>query len=213
MAIAVYDSVMAVEGGYEPFAVGVDAPRRASAEAAVAAAARGILVHYLPAQAATIVDPAYTGSLELIPDGQAKSDGIAVGEDVAAQLIALRDDDGFREPVTYTPPTPPVPGVWIPTAPSPAIGPYPGLMVPFRLDSADQFRPDGPPELRSRQWAREYNEVKDVGSSTSTTRTADQTLAARLWAEAPVQQARGSFRTFVLDHELDITHGSWEWSR
>ena len=81
-------------------------------------------------------------------------------------------------------------------------------MRPFSLDSADQFRPDGPPDLRSRKWARDYNEVKEIGSSTSTTRTAEQTLAARFWAEAPVQQARGSFRTFVLDHELDIVDAS-----
>ena len=46
--------------------------------------------------------------------------------------------------------------------------------------------------------------MKEIGSSTSTTRTAEQTLAARFWAEAPVQQARGSFRKFVLDHELDV---------
>ena len=110
MAIAVYDSVMAVEGGYEPFAVDVDAPAGASAEAAVAAAAHRILVHYLPAQAATILDPAYAASLATIPDGQAKTDGVATGEEVAALLIALRADDGFRAPVTYTPPNPPIPG-------------------------------------------------------------------------------------------------------
>src|SRR5262245_52590295 len=52
VAIAVYDSVMAVRGGYEPFAVDVDAPDGASAEAAVAAAAHRVLVNYLPAQAA-----------------------------------------------------------------------------------------------------------------------------------------------------------------
>ncbi len=110
--------------------------------------------------------------------------------------------------MTYTPPSPPIPGVWIPTATTPPIGPYLGLMRPFSLDSADQFRPDGPPDLRSRKWAREYNEVKEIGSSTSTTRTEEQTLAARFWAEAPVQQARGSFRKFVLDHELDIVDAS-----
>ena len=208
VAIAVYDSVMAIEGGYEPFAVDVDASRRASAEAAVAAAAHRILVHYLPAQATTIIDPAYTASLATIRDGRAKTDGIAVGEDVAARLIALRADDGFRAPVTYTPPSPPIPGVWLPTAPSPPIGPYLGLMEPFSLDSADQFRPDGPPALRSKRWAREYNEVKEIGSSTSMTRTTDQTLAARFWGEPPVQQARGSFRKFVLDHELDVAQAA-----
>jgi hypothetical protein len=198
---------MAIKGGYEPFSVDVDAPHGASAEAAVAAAAHRVLVHHLPAQAVTILDPAYTASLATIPDGQAKTDGIATGEDVAARLIALRAGDGFRAPVTYTPPDPPVPGVWIPTGPTP-IGPYLGRMQPFSLESADQFRPDGPPRLRSRSWAREYNEVKEIGSSTSTTRTAEQTVAARFWGEAPVQQARGSFRKVVLDHELDIRQAS-----
>lgn len=204
VGIAVYDSVMAVDGGYRPFAIDVDAPRGASAEAAVAAAAHRILVHYLPAQAATIVDPAYGASLAKIPDGPGKRDGVATGEAVAAFVIAQRADDGFRAPVTYTPPNPPIPGVWLPTAPTPPIGTYTGLMRPFSLDSADQFRPDGPPALSSKRWARDYDEVKEIGSSTSTTRTPEQTLAARFWAEPPVQQARGSFRKFVLDHQLDI---------
>ena len=207
MAIAVYDSVMAIEGGYEPFAVDIDAPEGAAPEAAVAAAARAILVHYLPAQSG-IVEAAYTASLLTIDDGQAEDDGVATGEQVAAALIDLRADDGFRAAVTYTPPVPPIPGVWIPTAATPPIGTYLGRMRPFSLDSADQFRPDGPPDLRSRKWARDYNEVKEIGSSTSTTRTDEQTLAARFWGEPPVQQARNSFRKFVLDHELDIVDAS-----
>lgn len=208
VAIAVYDSVMAIEGGYRPFAIDVDAPAGASAEAAVAAAAHRILVRYLPDQAPGILDPAYTASLATIPDGQAKTDGVATGEQVAALLITERADDGFRAPVTYTPPDPPIPGVWIPTAPTPPIGTYLGLMRPFSLASADQFRPSGPPALDGKKWARDYNEVKEIGSSTSTTRTDDQTLAARFWAEPPVQQARGSFRKFVLDHDLDVVDSS-----
>jgi hypothetical protein len=81
-------------------------------------------------------------------------------------------------------------------------------MRPFSLDSADQFRPGGPPALDTKKWAEDYNEVKEIGSSTSTSRTAAQTLAARFWAEAPVQQARNSFRKFVSDHELDIVDAS-----
>jgi hypothetical protein len=208
MGIAVYDSVMAIDGGYRPFAVDVDAPRGASAQAAVAAAAHGILAHYLPAQAPTILDPAYTASLATIPDGKAKTDGIALGVEVADTLMAQRAGDGFRAPVTYTPPNPPIPGVWIPTAPTPPIAPYAALMRPFSLESADQFRPDGPPALDSKKWARDYNEVKEIGSSTSTTRTAEQTLAARFWGEPPVQQAHGSFRKFVLDHELDVVNAA-----
>ena len=204
VAIAVYDAVMAVEGGYEPFAVDIDAPDGASPEAAVAAAAHRILIHYLPAQAASIVEPAYESSLATIPDSQAEIDGVATGDSVARRLIDLRAADGFRDAVTYTPPNPPIPGVWLPTAPTPPSGPYLGLMDPFSLRSAAQFRPSGPPRLDSRRWAREYNEVKEIGSSTSTTRTAEQTLAARFWAEPPVQQARGALRKFVLDHQLDI---------
>ncbi len=208
VAIAVYDAVMAVEGGYEPFAVDIDAPDGASAEAAVAAAARRILVHYLPAQAASIVEPAYQSSLATIPDGPSEMDGVTTGDAVAGQLIELRADDGFRAAVTYTAPDPPIPGVWLPTAPTPPIGPYLGLMDPFSLRAADQLRPSGPPQLDSERWAGDYNEVKDIGSSTSTTRTAEQTLAARFWGEPPVQQARGAFRRFVLDHQLDIVEAA-----
>jgi hypothetical protein len=203
IAIAVYDAVMAIEGGYEPFAVEVEVDN-ASPQAAAAAAARRILAHHLPAQVPTIIDPAYATSLATIPDGPAKTNGIAVGEGVAQLLIAKRSGDGFRVPVTYTPPSPPIPGVWIPTAPTPPIGAYLGQMRPFALDSADQFRPAGPPALSSKRWANEYDEVKEIGSTSSTTRTAEQTVAARFWAEAPVQQARRAFREFVLGRELDV---------
>src|SRR5262245_15841483 len=204
VGIAVYDSVVAIEGGYKPFAVDAEAPAGASPEAAVAAAAHAVLVHYLPAQQATILDPAYVQSLATIPDGQAKTDGIALGERVAAELIAQRADDGFRISVPYTPPDPPIPGVWIPTAQTPPLGTYMPNMRPFVLRSPGQFRPVGPPPLSSKKWADDYNEVKDIGSRTSTTRTADQTLAARFWAEPPLQQAHGAFRKFVADHQLDI---------
>jgi hypothetical protein len=204
VAIAVYDSVMAIEGGYRPFAVDTDAPDGASPQAAVAAAAHRILKHYLPAQELTILDPAYTASLATIPDGQAKTDGVAVGEEVADKVIALRAGDGFRAVSGYTPPTPPGPGDWVPTSPTPPIGTYLGHMTPFSLESANQFRPAGPPALSSKRWAKEYNEVKEIGSSTSTTRTPEQTIAARFWAEAPVQQARNSFRKFISDHGLDV---------
>jgi hypothetical protein len=155
------------------------------------------------------VDPAYVASLATIADGQSKTDGIGVGQDVAAKLIALRAGDGFRDPsYTYTPPNPPVPGKWIPTAPTTPIGLYLGHMDTFAIHSASEFRPAGPPALSSQRWARDYNEVKEIGSATSATRTPEQTLAARFWAEAPVQQARGSFRKFVLDHGLDVRDAS-----
>jgi hypothetical protein len=123
VSIAMYDSVVAIRGRYEPFAIQVDAPRRASAEAAVAGAAHRVLSHYLPQQKAAILDPALKASLVTIPDGKAKARGVAVGQHVADRFVAARADDGLRAPVTYTPPIPPIPGVWIPTAPTLRSGP------------------------------------------------------------------------------------------
>jgi hypothetical protein len=205
LSIAVYDAVMAIKGGYEPFAVDTEAPDGASAEAAVAAAAHRVLNHYLPGQAAAITDPAYATSLEGIPDGEARSNGVATGEAVADRLIATRADDGFRATVPpYVPPDPPIAGAWLPTAPTPPIGTYFPFMRPFALRAADQFRPDGPPALNTKQWAREFNEVKAIGSSSSTTRTPAQTVAAQFWAEAPIAQGHGALRGFVLGRRLDI---------
>jgi hypothetical protein len=205
VAVAVYVSVVAIKGGFEPVAVADDASPTASAEAAVAAAAHRTLVHYLPAQQATILDPAYTASLARIPDGPAEDEGVAVGERVAQQWITQRAGDGFRAPAApYVAPNPPIPGVWIPTAASTPVGRYTPAMTPFTLASADQFRPAAPPALGSQQWARAYNEVKADGSATSTTRTAEQTVAARFWAEAPVQQGRAALRRFIADHSLGV---------
>jgi hypothetical protein len=208
VGIAVYDSVIAIEGGYEPFAVDVDAPQGASPEAAVVAAAYAILVHYMPAQQATIFDPAYEQSLGTIPEGQAKDDGVATGEFVARVFIRERVDDGFRVSVPYVPPDPPIPGVWIPTAQTPPLGTYMPNMTPFSLRRPSQFRPHGPRRLSSRRWARDYNEVKEIGSRTSTTRTPEQTLAARFWGEPPIQQVHGAFRRFILDRGLDVVDAS-----
>jgi hypothetical protein len=209
VGIAVYDAVMAIDGGYEPFAVDIDAAPDASPQAAVATAAHRVLENYLPGQEVGIIDPAYAASLAAIPDGAGKTIGIAVGEAVATLFIAQRSDDGFRAPTPpYVPPNPPIPGIWIPTAATPPIGPYLGLMRPFALKSTDQFRPNGPPALDSKRWAEDYNEVKEIGLAASTTRTAEQTESARFWAQAPVQQAHGSFRRFVLDHDLDIVDAS-----
>jgi hypothetical protein len=208
VGVGVYDSVTAIEGGYQPFMVDVDAPAGASPEAAVVASAHAILVHYLPDQQATILDPAYAQSLATIPDGQAKEDGVATGEYVARVLIRERADDGFRAHYDYVPPDPPIPGVWIPTGQGPALGIYMPHMQPFSLRRPSQFRPGGPPSLSSRRWARDYNEVKEIGSRTSTTRTPEQTLAARFWGEPPIQQAHAAFRRFVTERGLDIADAS-----
>ena len=79
VAVAVYDSVMAIDRDHEPFSVDIGVHHGASAPAAVAAAAHRVLTHYLPAQSATILDPAYASSLASIPDGPAKLAGEQLG--------------------------------------------------------------------------------------------------------------------------------------
>ncbi len=200
VAIAVHDAAVAVHDRYDPVAVDVDARRGASAEAAVSAAAYRVLLHHLPTQASAL-DSTYTTQLATVPDGRAEDRGVAAGEQVAAALLALRAGDGFRAPVT----NPAGPGLWVMTGPPPPAGESLGHMTPFVLESADQFRPDGPPALTSRRWARDFEEVKRVGAQEPNThRTDAQTLTAQFWAEHPVLQARGSFRRFVEDHDLDL---------
>ncbi len=99
-------------------------------------------------------------------------------------------------------------GAWIPTRPDPDRPVPRAPCVRSRSHPADQYRPAGPPALASKRWARDFNEVKEIGSATAPARTADQTAAARFWGQAPVQQARGSFRKFVLDHDLDVIEAS-----
>ena len=207
-AVAVHDAVMAIDGSHRPFAVAVNARAGASREAAVAAAAHRVLADFLPAQTATILDPAYSESLDTIPDGRAKSRGVVVGRRVARQLIKQRAGDGFREPATHTPPDPPGPGEWIPTAPTPPVGPFLAEMQPFSLDRADQFRPAGPPELTSEQWVADYREVEEIGSAASTTRTEEQTLAARFWAEPPATQEHASLRALIAERRLDVVEAA-----
>ena len=138
-----------------------------------------------------------------------KTDGVATGEDVADRLIALRADDGFRAPVTYTPPNPPVPGAWIPTAPTPPVGPYLG---PDGALQPRLGRPVPPRAGRRRCAARSgpASTTRSKRSAPAPARPAppNRPLAARFWAEPPVQQARGSFRKFVLDHQLDIVQAA-----
>jgi hypothetical protein len=214
LGIAIYDSVVAIEGSYQPFLVDIDAPAGALSEAAVAAAARGILLHHLSEPAAVaVVEAAYTTALAGIPDGTSKADGIDVGAAVAQAVLAARAGDGFRAPQPdYVNPDPPVPGVYITTPPPPPplgpLGRHLAKMTPFVLSSADQLRPNGPPALHTGAWAKDFNEVKQVGALDSTTRTAEQTTAARFWGENPVAQAHGGFRFFIGEHQLDIVEAA-----
>ena len=113
---AMFDAVNSIVSEFEHYAVQQDAPEDASPEAAAAAAAHFALVQLYPAQQAGL-DSAYAASLLKIPDGPAKNDGIAMGESVAAKILAMRADDGAAAAINagYTPGS--QPGDWIPTPP------------------------------------------------------------------------------------------------
>src|SRR5689334_7168333 len=122
MSAAVYDAVVAIEGGYVPYGgpVDVHGRRRASSQAAAATAAYRVLATNFP-QFATKLAGDYQASLALISDGRAKDDGIAIGEAAAARIVQLRQGDGRNDPsVAYT--RAPDTGVWRPTPP--ALAPF-----------------------------------------------------------------------------------------
>lgn len=151
-------------------------PRGASAEAAVAAAHRATLGKLMPAQQAA-VDAAYQAALASLADGPARAAGLAAGEKAARDLLAQRADDGAAAAEAYRPHT--SPGMYVPTA-APAV-PHWMQRKPWLMTSAAQFRPGPPPALDSEAWARDYNEVKELGGRTSARRSAEQTEIARFW--------------------------------
>ena len=201
---AVYDAVNAIDGGHEGYLLTsrVATPFD-SKEAAAATAAYQVLLNLVPAQKATL-DAQYAASLASIPDGTAKTRGIAVGGAAAAAMIAARTDDGrfgaYRFPVGTGA------GQWRPVLPAFVNDPFAWLkdVKPFLIKSGTQFRSHGPAPLESKRYAREFNEVKSLGSATSTTRSADQTLAARYWAENPPATWSRIFRTLSAQQAVSL---------
>jgi len=180
--VSVFEAVNAITGRYPAFRAKVTAAPGASVEAAVASATRTALLKLMPAQQAAI-EADYQAALKPLADGRAKSDGIAVGEQAAAAILASCADDGSVAPNTYQPHT--TPGVYVPTM-FPAV-PHWGKRKPWVMASADQFRPGPPPSLTSETWKRDYAEIKALGGKNSTQRTAEQTAIAQFWeATAPV---------------------------
>jgi hypothetical protein len=207
--VAVHDALNSIEPRYQRYAFTGGIVPAASAEAAVAAAARDALIGAVgvggvpfpgfgnPAtQAAALaqVEAAYQGMLALIPDSASKQSGISVGQQSAQSIVQRRSADNATTPVAYTPGT--GPGQWQPTpnpVPAdppaaadrlPALLPGWGNVTPFVLRRSTQFDPGGPPPLEGPRYAREYDEVKSVGARNSATRTAEQSSTARFWYEA-----------------------------
>jgi hypothetical protein len=172
--LAVFEAVNAITGDYDPYLGTVVAPAGASADAAAVAAAYSVLKNFFPL--APNLDTAYAASLAAIPDGSAKAGGIATGQIAAAQMIARRVGDGAAPPQFFLP-TSTDPGSWQLTPGCPAAGgvgfqwqnitPFGVPSVPGSLEWIRPFAPGPPPALTSERYARDYNEVKRVGSTSS----------------------------------------------
>jgi hypothetical protein len=205
--VAIYDAAVAIEGGYEPYASTPTAPADTSPEAAIATAAYDTLAGLQPQLGAnqTILDADYTAYMAAVPDGQAKDDGKAVGKDVADAVLGLRAHDGRGCSTTLTDLGPPAagPGVWQP-APGKVLGLCLPGMKPLALESASQFRPDGPNALTSQEYADDLNQVEELGRADSTTRTPEQTTEALFWTDHDIRQWNDGMLRLAGDQQLDL---------
>jgi len=179
--VSVFAAANADTGRYPPQRAKLNPAPGASLEAAVASATRTALSKLMPAQQA-VIDADYQALLGSVPAGPAKTAGIALGEQAATAIVALCADDGAVSPDVYRPHA--AAGVYVPTV-GPAV-PHWGQRRPWVLPRGDHFRPGPPPALTSETWTRDYNEIKAVGSRSSTQRTPEQTAMAKFWeATAP----------------------------
>jgi hypothetical protein len=226
---AIHDAVQAYEHRFEPYAIDI-ASGAGSSSAAVAKAARDVLVAVIPAQQGA-VDTRYMNFLNL--NGLMGNAGISTGAQAAAAMIALRATDG-----SFPTPAPTFfgaagPGQWRPTT-DPATSmaaPWLADVTPFTLNNPAQLRPHGPPHLESGLYARDYQEVRYYGgvnsATTPTLRTQPQTDLAifysdnfmMLWqrtlrgiATANVGSLDESARMFALANlsAADAAIGAWD---
>jgi len=181
MHAAIYDAVNAIDGTHKPYLIRLSASHFASQEAAAAAAAHEVLVKLYPSFQATL-DTQFQQALAQ-PPNRGQVDGIKIGKTVADRILALRANDGSNaQPIHYVFGS--APGDYQSTPPN--FRPQPQFthwsrVTPFALESADQFRPGGPPKLTSDRYADAFEQVKSLGIVNSTTATADQALTGRFW--------------------------------
>lgn len=177
---AVYDAVNGIVGGFQPYHVTPAAEPGASAVAAAAAAAHAVLVAAFPARQAEY-DAALADSLATVPDGAAEDDGVAWGEEVAAEILALRSADHSGDTVVHNYPV----GAcwWLPTPPGllPTLLPNWPTVTPWAMKNGGQFRTGAPPPPNSEEYTVAFREVKRFGRVDSAVRSADQTQIALFW--------------------------------
>jgi hypothetical protein len=215
--LAAFDSLNAIHPRFQAYG-GIMPPAspNASEAAAVAAAVHAVLVHYFPTQAASNpsatppfvgLDERYSTYLASLSESAASIDaGVAVGEQAASALIALRNGDGIFGVNTYVFQKP-GPGVYQPTPPFPYPGaqtPWIANMKPFTMTSADQFLPEeGPTPLDSEEWADDYNRTKLWGALTNSLRNDEQTTIGLFWTPNPGPPFTSMLTDLASTHALN----------
>jgi hypothetical protein len=198
---AVYNAVVAIEGGYEPLDSTITAPAGASVECAVVEAAYRTLRYYFSSFPVLVanLDANYAEALSASNlDGCTADGGAGTGVGLAAanQVISNRttgpNPDGRLTPIGVTssfPTLPPGPGVWRLTPPFAAPQtPWVANVRPFVLQGLGQFLPDPPPSLQSNEWVEAFNEIKAYGAANSSVRSDEQTNLARFELANVVRQ-------------------------
>ena len=209
---AVYDAVTKLEGGYVPYHdFAYTVVPGTSVQAAVAAAAQTTLDNYLPDQQAT-VDGEYTAYIASLGGLGAPgvSDGVALGQAAANDIIALRSGDGRNAATpTYGTIGPIIPGQWqLQSSAQTAQTPWVASMRPFVLQQASQFRVGPPPALTSQLYAKDLNETEAYGSLNSTVRTPDETDTAYFWNANAVNQYNGVMQNAVTENGIGLVEAA-----
>jgi PAP2 superfamily len=203
--LAMFDAVNAVFGApYRPFASKPWSAAGASPEAAAIRAAYIVALNEFPTKT-TAIDSAYAASIAgVAASPRAIADGISVGEAAAIEVLAERDGDHRNDPELegYTPVS--GPGAWMPTPPAFANPQTPFLqfVTPFGYDDPTRFRPHAPPALDKKTYRIDYNEMKDVGRASETSRTAEESATALFWS--PSATALWSANIRSLASEMDL---------
>lgn len=201
--LAMYDAINAITGDREPYAVRPAVVAPASPLAAAIEAGYRVLLAEFPTQA-PMLEATYDQLLTTVSDPLALKNGIEVGAAAARGLLARRAHDGRNTVTPYAPGS--GAGVWVPTAPSylPASTAFLANVVPFTMARPSQFRPAGPPSLRSAKWAAEYDEVKALGAKNSSTRTPEQTETALFWEPLAGTVWPATVRRLAREQSLDL---------
>lgn len=199
MHLAMHNALNAISRRYATYG-----PQRASTganpQAAVIAAGHGVAVQLYPDQASSL-DEKYRDMLATLPDNPSKNEGVVLGGEIAAQIVAARANDLIHDYAKTEPfacgkgPYGTGSGAWFPSVDAPhqdAVYPRASLVVPLALTSPGQFATllPGPPKLNSGIYLRDVEEVKAFGSATSTVRTPEQTNIGKFWSEQSL------YRTF-----------------